>query len=488
MTVNRDEVDGVPLYWVDAPGPLRACLTFRVGMADEELARSGVTHLVEHLALHEVGRAVHDYNGFVEPTVTRFVTTGDPGDVARFLTLATQALSHLPLDRFETERDILRAEQLTRGGSVWRSLLVYRYGAQTYGLPAAGEPGLSALTAGDVGEWVAEWFTSGNAGLWLSGPPPAGLRLTLPDGPRRSPPEPSSALRHTPAWFTDDEVGGVAVSLIVPRSSAAAAYTDVLGQALFADLRRQGGASYSPQVSYDRRDGKWAQVSAYADAAEEHYGRVRDGMVHAIVRLATEGPSREELERSHARRRLQSQEPLAVLGYADVAVWDELCGEEVRTVAQLVAEEAAVDGEAVRCVAGVARGSALFALPPGLDIVAQVAVKAPEWSRREVDGDIFRPVSDPQRTRARLVVGREGVSLRLDGKPRTVLSSPKWPRCTSGTTEAGSSSATTASPSPSSRPCGAAVTGCRHSSTRRCRRIRPSRWVHGRMCQSLPRT
>src|ERR1700745_2959007 len=52
---NVTEVDGVPLFWADAPGRGAAGLLFRVGRADESLAGAGVTHLVQELVLRALG-------------------------------------------------------------------------------------------------------------------------------------------------------------------------------------------------------------------------------------------------------------------------------------------------------------------------------------------------------------------------------------------------------------------------------------------------
>jgi hypothetical protein len=51
--VRRSEVGGVPVFWADAPRPYEVQLLFRMGRADETLATSGITHLVEHLAMVE---------------------------------------------------------------------------------------------------------------------------------------------------------------------------------------------------------------------------------------------------------------------------------------------------------------------------------------------------------------------------------------------------------------------------------------------------
>ena len=57
------DVDGVPTLIGSTTGPGHAGLVFRVGAVDEPLARRGVTHLVEHLALHAAG--VADYHRHV---------------------------------------------------------------------------------------------------------------------------------------------------------------------------------------------------------------------------------------------------------------------------------------------------------------------------------------------------------------------------------------------------------------------------------------
>ena len=47
----RTEVDGVPVWFTDVPGPCMGGVLFRVGRQDETLSTHGITHAVEHLAL-----------------------------------------------------------------------------------------------------------------------------------------------------------------------------------------------------------------------------------------------------------------------------------------------------------------------------------------------------------------------------------------------------------------------------------------------------
>ena len=74
------EVDGVPTLVAPTLGPPRAGLMFRVGQADETLARRGITHLLEHLALHPVGGSAYHHNGRTGPATTTFYVQGGADD------------------------------------------------------------------------------------------------------------------------------------------------------------------------------------------------------------------------------------------------------------------------------------------------------------------------------------------------------------------------------------------------------------------------
>jgi hypothetical protein len=50
--VESERVDGVPVFWTKSGDEMRAGLMFRAGRADESLARGGITHMIEHLALY----------------------------------------------------------------------------------------------------------------------------------------------------------------------------------------------------------------------------------------------------------------------------------------------------------------------------------------------------------------------------------------------------------------------------------------------------
>lgn len=72
MEFTQARVDGnVPAFWTESGDEMTAGLVFRVGMADEQLARRGITHLIEHLALYPLGPSARmHYNGQVDAVTT----------------------------------------------------------------------------------------------------------------------------------------------------------------------------------------------------------------------------------------------------------------------------------------------------------------------------------------------------------------------------------------------------------------------------------
>lgn len=166
--MERTLVDGVPVLWSPAPGPLTAGLVLGVGRRDEDVVRGGVTHLVEHLAMRSLGRTTLDCNATVDTAATQFTATGSPEQVA----------------------GVLRAEAGMPAPPAVGALMTELYGAQGAGLSGFREPALHSITADHVRAWARTRFVRGNAALWLTGPPPPGLSLPLPDGPspERTPP------------------------------------------------------------------------------------------------------------------------------------------------------------------------------------------------------------------------------------------------------------------------------------------------------------
>jgi zinc protease len=400
---QRTEVDGVPAYWVEDDGDLRAYLVFRVGAADEQLAMRGITHVIEHLAMYSVEGPVHASNGQVDPVTTVFATKGRPEDVVAFLTGICRSLRALPFDRLEIENRILRTEADGRSSSVAGPLMLWRYGAATYGLPSYEEFGIGRHTPEQITAWTGRWFTRRNAILvFAGGPPPAGLTLDLPDGERIAPPAPSSALPRTPAYFFQQS-NVVAMGTVVDRSTTAPVYTRLLGTRLQRTLRHETGLSYSPATSYDPRDGQVAHVTALADGLPENHAKLVPAFVRELELLAERPATLEEITEVTALLRTAKRESPMATAFANAR--RELLGAEPLSDATHDAELGDVDPESVRATAATALESALLMLPGGEP--PRGFREAPQTSTGVVDGQVLRSVDGP----SRLIIGADGVSL-----------------------------------------------------------------------------
>ncbi|WP_235496124.1 MULTISPECIES: pitrilysin family protein [Streptomyces] len=414
------EVDGIPtlLAPTSGGGPVVAGLFFRVGAADETLATAGLTHLVEHLALHRHGVSDLHYNGSTAATHTHFVVSGTAEEVVAYLNGVCASLRDLPVERLATEREILRTEQAGRGRGPNHQLPLWRYGARGYGLASYPEYGTLHLTADAVRAWAATWFTRDNAVLWIaSDTVPDGLDLTLPAGRRQPLPEPTSALPVTPAYLTGGS-GGVVLDGIVRRSTAAVLFAEVLSRALFTDLRQKGGYSYTADCGYQPRDRDHATLTAFADALPQKQDAVVGGFIDVLARLRAGTIDQAELDSARAKTLKQYEGPDTGAAALPSYALNLLTGHPNLTPDEHRAELDAVTVEDLREVAGELYGSALIQVP-GRSVDWAGFTAAPQWSA---------PVTDPagtvHRSRASdavsLAVGPEAVTLVTPGGQITV--------------------------------------------------------------------
>ncbi|MFD6659800.1 M16 family metallopeptidase [Streptomyces parvus] len=411
--ITSTEVDRIPtlLAPTSGGGPVAAGLYFRVGAADETLATAGLTHLVEHLALHRHGVSDLHYNGSTAATHTHFVVSGTPEEVVAYLNGVCASLRDLPVERLATEREILRTEQAGRSRGPNHQLPLWRYGARGYGLASYPEYGTLHLTADAVRDWAATWFTRDNAVLWMTGDTvPEGLDLTLPAGRRQPLPAPTSALPVTPAYLTGGS-GGVVLDGIVRRTSAARLFAEVLGRALFTDLRQKGGYSYTADCDYHPRDTDHATITAYADALPQKQDAVVGGFIDVLARLRAGTIDRAELD--SARAKVVKQYEIPDVGAAALPLYalNVLTGHENLTPDEHRAQLAAVTVEDLRDVARELYDSALIQVP-GRGVDWAGFTEAPQWSAPSFGPE---PLGTVHRSRASdavsLAVGREAVTL-----------------------------------------------------------------------------
>ncbi|MFJ5531530.1 insulinase family protein [Streptomyces sp. NPDC093261] len=408
--IHPTEVDGIPTLFAYGTGPVRAGLVFRVGVADETLGRAGVTHLVEHLALHRQGLADYHFNGATKAAFTHFHVEGAEHEVVAYLQGVCASLADLPMERLETEKEILRTEESRRDVG---QLPLWRYGAQGHGLVSYPEWGVRGLGPEDVREWARTWFTRGNAALWVAGERlPAGLSLGLPAGGRRPMPAVTSALPATPAYFSDGK-GGVLLDAVVKDTTAARLYAGVLERELSRALRQEGGYSYTAATDYaSRRDG-FALVTAFADALPAKQDAVLGGFVDVLAALQVGRIGQADLEAVRTRVDGGLTAPDAAVRRLPGAAEDLLAGRPVRSIDELRSELWAVTPGHLHTVALEAAGTALLQVPAGHSADWAGYKEAPTSSPYAVTGRRFASVRGDGTA---LVVGDDGISLTARAK------------------------------------------------------------------------
>jgi hypothetical protein len=413
--IHHTEVDGIPTLFAYATGPMRAGLVFRVGVADETLAGAGITHLVEHLALHRQGLADYHFNGATKAAFTHFHVEGAEHEVVAYLDGVCTSLLDLPMERLETEKEILRTEEAGREPG---QLPLWRYGAQGYGLVSYPEWGVRGLRPDDVRAWAGTWFTRDNAVLWIAGERlPAGLSLKLPGGRRHPMPAVTSALPTAPAYFSDGK-GGVLLDAVVTDTTAARLYAGVLERELSRSLRQEGGYSYTAAADYaSRRDG-FATVTAFADALPAKQDAVLGGFVDVLAGLQVGRIAQADLEAVRGRSDATLTAPDAAVRRLPGAAEDLLAHRPPRGLDELRAELWAVTPHHVHAVALEAAGTALLQAPSGHKADWAGYTAAPTTSSYAVTGTRFEAV---RKGGPAMVVGGEGVSLTAGGEAATVL-------------------------------------------------------------------
>ena len=415
--MRQVEIDGVPAMIGPSAGPMHAGLVFRVGQADETLARRGVTHLVEHLALHSFGVADHHYNGTTTPEFTYFHTQGTAEEIAAFLTGVCASLRDLPMHRLDVEKELLRTEYGGRQSGLADSMALWRYGARDFGLTAYPEFGLPAIGPEELRAWVAGYFTRGNAALWIAADEiPPGLRLDLPDGPRRPVPRPSSALPRTPAWFRGS-AGSVVWDAVVPRAAASGVFTGVLERALMRSLRQEQGLSYSVNTDYDPRTDGSALITAAADALPEKRGAVLGGFVDGLAALRYGRVDEKDVATVIGHRCDELTQAEERGGRLPGQALNLVSGRPIETLDEIVAGIRAVTPEALTEVAAEAWSTGLLMTPAGRSADWTGLAPAPTGSHAAVQGHTHRSLETPA---ARLIVGAEGVSVVEDTDVATV--------------------------------------------------------------------
>lgn len=406
----------MPVLWERGPAPLQAGLVFGVGRRDETFVAGGISHLVEHLAMRGVGRTALDVNASVGLSTTEFTVAGPADRVVEHLERVCRSLASLATDGPDPELLRLEAAVLRAEGGPWAPplaayLMCHRYGGEDLGLADLGEPALLSLDGEQVRQWTARHHHRSNAALWLTGPPPPGLTLPLPQGPavrRQRPPRPAARGPHVVEAPAEDVVG---LSLEV-SGLAAAAGVRILADRLEDALRHRRGWTYGVELHTEPVRDDVQHVAVWADVHPAHAADAGRVVWEALTDLARSGPTAGELDHDQDGAQLHLQDPRAVPYALAEAATGLLLGLPVCPPDERLRGTLELRRSDVRDALQQALPGALLAVPelPELDLAGVTPLPPPDGG--PVTGTVHRrrwlAAFAPGR---RLVVGDDGVSV-----------------------------------------------------------------------------
>lgn len=301
--LQSTQVDGIPAFYVESGQTLRATLSFRTGVVDETLSTRGWTHLIEHLAMHGIQADETTSNASVGPLSTEFTVAGEPDEVVAFFDQLCERVREPSFEHVEHERKILLAEGARRSRGEFENHVSFRFGARGFGLLAYDELGLHQISEEGLYYRITRSFVTGNAALALNGPPPPGLRLDLPDGPRL--PLPTSRHLDPLPPYHFQALSEVAASSALCRGTfEATVAAELLARRIRTRLRDERGQSYATEGVVERADATSLMVLVESDVTEEGWEEAVDVMRNEYTALATSGPSSDEvnlIRRHHLR-------------------------------------------------------------------------------------------------------------------------------------------------------------------------------------------
>ncbi|HEX2295566.1 MAG TPA: hypothetical protein VHN37_09685 [Actinomycetota bacterium] len=409
--VQRTNVDGVETLWADAPGPLEATLTFRVGAVDESLYTRGITTLAARLALQGFDGVTRGLgvSGYLHTTA--FNAVGDAAEVLSFLRHVSQTLSRPPMERLEAAREVALVHDRFYHPSVEDGLLSARFGPRGPGLYGYRHLGLHHADADAVSTVIERYFRRENALLTLNKPPPAGLSVAVAGGGTEQPiPRLDPLPLDLPGWceFGQEDV---CVSSL-QRVTRGSAYLHGIVAARLND-KLHGSESESVRSGYGPLGHGLVHISIEARAEEPRLAEARDVLIATVDDLAAWGPRTEEVAAVTAARRYRWA--------GDFDSYSRLLGRKayLRQLRESDADDPPPGPDDVQEAAGDLSRNALYAVPKRMAMPVTIAAVA-RSSAHTVEGRTYLPTGDGD-SDARLTVGPEGVTLTLRGRRSTVL-------------------------------------------------------------------
>ncbi|MFT3887515.1 MAG: hypothetical protein QM713_05035 [Arachnia sp.] len=407
-----DEFDGVRTFHVPTPRPtLHAVLRFRAGMVDETLPTSGWLHLLEHLALHDMGTATLAVQGTTELLTTTFQFDGPPEEVSEALQRLTAWFADPDLSRAEHESGVLQAEARLRRGSAAGRALGERYGAVGPGLASYDEPGLARAEQAALRELCARVFTRGNATLALYGSPPDGLRLNLPGGQLQPIPVAVETPDPRPAGYRISP-GGFVLSGVIDRGHVP--LSSLLARAINEVFRTMDGVAYAPWSSYEAVDRMQAVVFGGADVPDELGPQLVKSIRRATALLHDRDWTRKAIDEMRARARQEAQDERTAGVLPARAGHAYLTGQPiVASIDDMLEETLSPDAEALSRAVARFEGSLLMGVGPSVEWKQRMPMSTQPTEKLAVAGATHRARGWPMET-SFLAVDVDGVSAGSD--------------------------------------------------------------------------
>ena len=382
-----EQIGGVDAVWSDTDTDNMLTLRFRVGQADETLATRGFTHLAEHLALRDFEAATYPYNGGTGQTVTSFMaltSAANQVDFARTVCERLTAIADGTMDESVIlhEAKVLKAEARQRQPGIVGALSSELFGAQGLGLFAHDELGLIDIPVSLFRQWVGRVFTKQNAVAAIHNEPHPDLSFeALLDGERLVVEDPTPMHDNLPAFVRVH--GGVGLIAPMRRKNGNAALTAILSDAVTNDLRRSMGVSYAPSFGYSTLSDDWAFLVGVSDITSDSASAGPESFVRHIERLATDGPTDEEVTRQRALWVESKGRVGAIAGRLEYNAEALLHGGTFTTDESIEEQWAALDVAMVATQAKELATSYLLGVPASADPEVRGVRELPQWTNVE---------------------------------------------------------------------------------------------------------
>ncbi|MEU8763968.1 hypothetical protein [Streptomyces sp. NPDC048659] len=421
--MRRTEIDGIPLYWDDVPGPGTAHLLFGTGIEHEPFPRRGLTAVLARLALDAVAGTAHgceELDAAVEGDHTRFTVTGEPERVAEAVNGLCRALAEPPVDdapalAAAVRRAVAREEREERWEGFQERELAFRYGLRGPGKTGRPAPAVGHLGAAALRDWAAARFTRGGAVLLLTGPPPRALAPRLPAGPAPERPVVEPLPGTSGCWLEAPHEDGerVTLSFDVPATPVGYLAADVARARAAADPATAPDLTGEVELHSAYVGGGRMRFWLLAPTDEPGARAVADGLDGVLRALAGRGPAEAEVRRAAAARAARLGSDTGRLGQLFAAGLDHVSGLAVYDVPGVLARLAAAGAREVREALAGYPSTALLVMPahcaPGPDSpFVPEPVRFPEGLREAYE---YRPrLFGGAGRHERLYLGDEGLA------------------------------------------------------------------------------